>query len=90
VPSVPVPSQDPVFFATTATSSSLFPSSNICTLPPIYSQTTIQKKRITMSETTGDFKIGTTTVKKGLAQMLKGGVIMDVMNVEQAKISEAA
>merc|ERR1711865_387459 len=27
---------------------------------------------------------------KGLAQMLKGGVIMDVMNVEQAKIAEAA
>merc|ERR1719476_481201 len=26
----------------------------------------------------------------GLAQMLKGGVIMDVMNVEQAKIAEAA
>jgi len=35
-------------------------------------------------------KIGTTTVKQGLAQMLKGGVIMDVMNVEQAKIAEAA
>lgn len=29
-------------------------------------------------------------VKQGLAQMLKGGVIMDVMNVEQAKIAEAA
>jgi len=42
-----------------------------------------------MSEAT-EFKIGTTTVKKGLAQMLKGGVIMDVMNVEQAKIAEAA
>jgi len=35
-------------------------------------------------------KIGTVTVKQGLAQMLKGGVIMDVMNVEQAKIAEAA
>eukprot|EP00566_Odontella_aurita_P018514 CAMPEP_0113538454 /NCGR_PEP_ID=MMETSP0015_2-20120614/7371_1 /TAXON_ID=2838 /ORGANISM="Odontella" /LENGTH=337 /DNA_ID=CAMNT_0000438023 /DNA_START=115 /DNA_END=1128 /DNA_ORIENTATION=+ /assembly_acc=CAM_ASM_000160 len=35
-------------------------------------------------------KIGTDTVKQGLAQMLKGGVIMDVMNVEQAKIAEAA
>lgn len=42
-----------------------------------------------MTEST-EFKIGTTTVKKGLAQMLKGGVIMDVMNVEQAKIAEAA
>jgi len=29
-------------------------------------------------------------VKAGLAKMLKGGVIMDVMNVEQAKIAEAA
>jgi len=38
----------------------------------------------------GETKIGTTVVKKGLAQMLKGGVIMDVMNVEQAKIAEAA
>ncbi|KAL3930063.1 MAG: hypothetical protein SGBAC_011929 [Bacillariaceae sp.] len=35
-------------------------------------------------------KVGTSTVKQGLAQMLKGGVIMDVMNVEQAKIAEAA
>jgi pyridoxal 5'-phosphate synthase pdxS subunit len=33
---------------------------------------------------------GSSTVKKGLAQMLKGGVIMDVMNPEQAKIAEAA
>lgn len=32
-----------------------------------------------------DFK-----VKAGLAQMLKGGVIMDVVNVEQAKIAERA
>lgn len=38
----------------------------------------------------GETKIGTTVVKKGLAQMLKGGVIMDVMNVEQAKVAEAA
>lgn len=29
-------------------------------------------------------------LKSGLAQMLKGGVIMDVMNVEQAKIAEEA
>uniref|UniRef100_A0A7S1UQH4 pyridoxal 5'-phosphate synthase (glutamine hydrolyzing) n=1 Tax=Grammatophora oceanica TaxID=210454 RepID=A0A7S1UQH4_9STRA len=35
-------------------------------------------------------KVGTDTVKMGLAKMLKGGVIMDVMNVEQAKIAEAA
>ncbi|HAT03621.1 MAG TPA: pyridoxal 5'-phosphate synthase lyase subunit PdxS [Candidatus Magasanikbacteria bacterium] len=29
-------------------------------------------------------------LKSGLAQMLKGGVIMDVMNAEQARIAEAA
>ena len=29
-------------------------------------------------------------LKSGLAQMLKGGVIMDVVNVEQARIAEAA
>jgi pyridoxal 5'-phosphate synthase pdxS subunit len=33
---------------------------------------------------------GTFAVKKGLAQMLKGGVIMDVVNVEHAKIAEDA
>lgn len=33
---------------------------------------------------------GTTLVKRGMAQMQKGGVIMDVANVEQAKITEAA
>merc|ERR1712176_889043 len=33
---------------------------------------------------------GTARVKKGLPAMLKGGVIMDVMNPEQAKIAEAA
>ncbi|GKY90486.1 hypothetical protein MPSEU_000022400 [Mayamaea pseudoterrestris] len=38
----------------------------------------------------GAATVGTDRVKMGLAQMLKGGVIMDVMNVEQAKIAEAA
>lgn len=33
---------------------------------------------------------GTWTVKTGLAQMLKGGVIMDVVNAEQAKIAQEA
>jgi len=33
---------------------------------------------------------GTDRVKRGLAEMLKGGVIMDVVNAEQAKIAEAA
>ena len=33
---------------------------------------------------------GTQTVKRGMAQMQKGGVIMDVINAEQAKIAEQA
>lgn len=33
---------------------------------------------------------GTTLVKRGMAQMQKGGVIMDVANVEQARVAEAA
>jgi pyridoxal 5'-phosphate synthase pdxS subunit len=37
-----------------------------------------------------ELKTGTWTEKKGLAQMLKGGVIMDVVNAEQAKIAEDA
>ncbi|MFQ6609595.1 MAG: pyridoxal 5'-phosphate synthase lyase subunit PdxS [Fidelibacterota bacterium] len=35
-------------------------------------------------------KTGTFEIKKGLAEMLKGGVIMDVTTVEQAKIAEGA
>ena len=35
-------------------------------------------------------EIGTLRVKTGLAEMLKGGVIMDVVNAEQAKIAEDA
>jgi pyridoxal 5'-phosphate synthase pdxS subunit len=37
-----------------------------------------------------EIKIGTMTVKAGLAEMLKGGVIMDVTNAEQARIAEEA
>ena len=33
---------------------------------------------------------GSMIVKRGLAEMLKGGVIMDVVNPEQAKIAEDA
>ncbi|TCP52638.1 pyridoxal phosphate synthase yaaD subunit [Tumebacillus sp. BK434] len=33
---------------------------------------------------------GTTRVKRGMAEMQKGGVIMDVVNAEQAKIAEEA
>src|SRR5271170_765857 len=35
-------------------------------------------------------KIGTFKIKSGLAQMLKGGVIMDVVNETHAKIAEDA
>ncbi len=35
-------------------------------------------------------ELGTLRVKRGMADMLKGGVIMDVVNVEQAKIAEDA
>ncbi|MCI7480749.1 pyridoxal 5'-phosphate synthase lyase subunit PdxS [[Pasteurella] aerogenes] len=34
--------------------------------------------------------LGSDVVKRGMAQMQKGGVIMDVVNAEQAKIAEAA
>src|ERR687889_761961 len=34
--------------------------------------------------------VGTLRLKTGLAEMLKGGVIMDVVTPEQAKIAEAA
>jgi pyridoxal 5'-phosphate synthase pdxS subunit len=37
-----------------------------------------------------DKQIGTVTVKRGLAQMLKGGVIMDVVTPEQAVIAQEA
>src|SRR5512140_3033467 len=35
-------------------------------------------------------QVGTFAVKKGLAQMLKGGVIMDVVTPEHARIAEEA
>ncbi len=37
-----------------------------------------------------DRNTGSSRVKRGLAEMLKGGVIMDVVDVEQAKIAEDA
>jgi pyridoxal 5'-phosphate synthase pdxS subunit len=48
-----------------------------------------------MSATTGSSSTpstgtGTYRVKRGLAEMMKGGVIMDVVNAEQAKIAEDA
>jgi pyridoxal 5'-phosphate synthase pdxS subunit len=44
----------------------------------------------TRTDPTQKSHTGTFGVKSGLAQMLKGGVIMDVMNVEQAKVAEEA
>ncbi|PKW19134.1 pyridoxal 5'-phosphate synthase lyase subunit PdxS [Saccharopolyspora spinosa] len=41
-------------------------------------------------DTTGNAQTGTDGVKRGMAEMLKGGVIMDVVTPEQAKIAEAA
>jgi pyridoxal 5'-phosphate synthase pdxS subunit len=46
-----------------------------------------------MTQTNGNnngVQKGTETVKRGLAQMLKGGVIMDVVNADQARIAEEA
>ncbi|NQX10529.1 pyridoxal 5'-phosphate synthase lyase subunit PdxS [Microbacteriaceae bacterium VKM Ac-2855] len=44
-----------------------------------------------MTETTAATEqFGSSRVKRGLAEMLKGGVIMDVVNAEQAKIAEEA
>ena len=46
------------------------------------------EEKVTPDE--GGPQTGGWTVKKGLAQMLKGGVIMDVVTAEQARIAEEA
>jgi pyridoxal 5'-phosphate synthase pdxS subunit len=43
-----------------------------------------------MNGTSENTQTGTVTVKRGLAQMLKGGVIMDVVTPEQARIAQEA
>ena len=43
-----------------------------------------------MTEQTNSPVTGSPLVKRGLADMLKGGVIMDVVTPEQAKIAEDA
>ena len=43
-----------------------------------------------MSDTTANGQTGTLRLKTGLAEMLKGGVIMDVVTADQAKIAEDA
>src|SRR5690606_10486431 len=56
-------------------------------------------RRTTVSDTTSsssngssstEHVIGTAKVKRGMAEMLKGGVIMDVVTPDQAKIAEDA
>ena len=42
------------------------------------------------SKTTAGPALGTARVKRGMAEMLKGGVIMDVVDADQAKIAEDA
>ncbi len=43
-----------------------------------------------MGDAVDDRRTGTTNVKRGLADMLRGGVIMDVVTPEQAKVAEDA
>jgi pyridoxal 5'-phosphate synthase pdxS subunit len=43
-----------------------------------------------MSESPQNSEVGTARVKRGLAEMLRGGVIMDVVTPEQAKVAEDA
>src|SRR4029453_17643587 len=56
------------------------------------SRNTAIKRDLTVSEiispTTPTSLIGTARVKRGMAEMLKGGVIMDVVTPDQAKIAE--
>jgi pyridoxal 5'-phosphate synthase pdxS subunit len=52
---------------------------------------TSPKRPLAGSPTAGlDRETGTMVVKRGLAEMLKGGVIMDVVDPDQAKIAEDA
>ncbi|MEU0936150.1 MULTISPECIES: pyridoxal 5'-phosphate synthase lyase subunit PdxS [unclassified Embleya] len=46
--------------------------------------------RSSVSTTPASPQTGTDLVKRGMAEQLKGGVIMDVVNAEQAKIAEDA
>ena len=44
----------------------------------------------TAASSKGSGRTGTARVKRGMAEMLKGGVIMDVVTPEQARIAEGA
>ncbi len=48
------------------------------------------RPRRSIEAVSSDHEIGTARVKRGMAEMLKGGVIMDVVTAEQAKIAEDA
>jgi pyridoxal 5'-phosphate synthase pdxS subunit len=50
----------------------------------------MSEQRINGNNTNGDRRIATFATKAGHAQMLKGGVIMDVVTPEQARIAEEA
>ncbi len=47
-------------------------------------------RKVAMSQGIESTTTGTDRVKRGMAEMLKGGVIMDVVDAEQAKIAEDA
>jgi len=50
----------------------------------------VAASRSALGRENANTSLGTFQVKSGLAQMLKGGVIMDVVNAEQARIAEEA
>jgi pyridoxal 5'-phosphate synthase pdxS subunit len=59
-------------------------------LKPIFGRIALQVDKELEDLQMMDEKKGTFAVKKGLAQMLKGGVIMDVVTPEHARIAEDA
>ena len=50
----------------------------------------VETRNGTVSGAEKAYETGTDRVKRGMAEMQKGGVIMDVVNAEQAKIAEEA
>src|SRR5689334_515149 len=55
-----------------------------------YDITVVCEETPVTSTPTPDNAVGTARVKRGMAEMLKGGVIMDVVTPDQAKIAEDA
>src|SRR3954471_24042535 len=53
-------------------------------------RSSVSSPDLSSSEPTTAAATGTARVKRGMAEMLKGGVIMDVVTAEQAKIAEDA